>query len=112
MFERSPGFIAAYNTDDEPALPFGTVGENTNIAGFTTARSVGTSDLSTMILLQDVPSGDITYTWSGTSSGCEDTATDAVSDGADAGGLACLTAATTWDGYGVKPLEVSDDMNK
>lgn len=112
VFERSPDFIAAYDTDDEPALPFGTVGENTNIAGFTTARSVGTSDLNTMILLQDVPSGDITYTWSGTSSGWEDTATDPVFDGADAGGMACLTAATTWDGYGVKPLQVSDDMNK
>lgn len=112
VFERSPDFIAAYDTDSEPALPFGTVGENSNIAGFTTARSTGTGDLNTMILLQDVPSGDITYTWAGNSSGWQDTATDDVFEGADAGGLACLTAATTWDGYGVKPLEVSDDMNK
>lgn len=112
VFERSPDFTAVYDTDDEPALPFGTVGENSNIAGFTTARSAGTSDLNTMILLQDVSSGDITYTWTGDSSGWQNTATDSVFEGADAGGLACLTAATTWDGYGVKALEVSNDMNK
>lgn len=112
VFERSPDFTAAYDTDDEPALPFGTVGEDSNIAGFTTARSDGTSDLNTMVLLQDVPSGDITYTWANDSLGWQNTGTDAVFEGADAGGLACLTAATTWDGYGVKPLEVSNDMNK
>lgn len=112
VFERSPDFTAEYDTDSEPALPFGTVGEESNIAGFTTARSAGTSDLDTMILLQDVPSGDVTYTWAGDSSGWHDTATDSVFEGADAGGLSCLTAATTWDGYGVKPLEVSNDMNK
>lgn len=112
VFERSPDFTAAYATDAEPALPFGTVGEDSNIAGFTTARSAGTSDLNTMILVQDVPSGDITYTWAGDSAGWQDTGTDAVFEGADAGGLSCLTAATTWDGYGVKPLEVSNDMNK
>lgn len=112
VFERSPDFTPAYDTDAEPALPFGTVGEDSNIAGFTTARSVGTSDLNTMILLQDVPGGDITYTWAGDSAGWQTTATDSVFEGADAGGMACLTAATTWDGYGVKPLEVSNDMNK
>lgn len=110
VFERSPDFTPAYDTDSEPALPFGTVGEESNIAGFTTARSAGTSDLNTMILLQDVPSGDVTYTWASDSSGWRNTATDSVFEGADAGGLSCLTAATTWDGYGVKPLEVS--MNK
>lgn len=110
VFERSPDFTAAYDMDDEPALPFGTVGANRNIAGFTTARSAGTSDLNTVILLQDVPRGDITYTWTGDSSGWQDMATDSVFDGADVGGLSCLTAAATWDGYGVKPLEVSNHI--
>ncbi|KAL1865183.1 hypothetical protein Daus18300_007310 [Diaporthe australafricana] len=112
VFERDSNYTAAFATDGEPALPFGTVGEGSILAGFTTARSAGTSDLNTMILLQDIPSGDIKYTWTGDASGWQDAATDVVFEGADAGGVTCLTAATTWNGHGVKPLEVSDDMNK
>lgn len=42
VFERDPSFTAAFNTDGEPALPFGTLGGGSILAGFTTVRSAGT----------------------------------------------------------------------
>lgn len=112
VFERYPNFTAVYDTDGEPVLPFGTANERSNLAGFTVAGYADTDELNTMILMQDVSSGNITYTWIGDASGWQDSTTDDVFHGAGVGGMSCVTAATTWAGYGVKPLEVSNDMNK
>lgn len=62
--------------------------------------------------MQDSTSGNITYTWQDYSTRWLASSTASVFDGADVGGLACVTAAATCDRHGDAPLEVADDMNK